>query len=287
MVDRTRLFATAFARSLLKAATAAAWRSLLGASGGREVLSANRTYYVGTDGSNSNTGLVDTAGGRFLTIQKAWDVIVTLDLAGFTATIQHAASQSPTTGLNAIVAPVGGPVVLDGGNCTFSVTSASAIILGTVAKLTIQNIKLQTVTSGNCLFVSGAGSYVVLGAGVIFGTAAGGSAHIRVSGGGYVIAATAYSITAVAAYHYQVILGGILEVSSFTVTSSGTYAYTTFAECSDGGEISAYGMTYTGGTITGKRYNAVLNAVINTYGGGANYFPGGTAGTTATGGAYA
>lgn len=40
------------------------------------------------------------------------------------------------------------------------------------------------------------------------------------------------------------------------------------------------------GTATGKRYSAVSNGVIDTNGGGANYFPGNVAGTTATGGQY-
>lgn len=41
------------------------------------------------------------------------------------------------------------------------------------------------------------------------------------------------------------------------------------------------------GTATGKRYNATLNGIFSVQGGGPNFFPGSTAGTTATGGQYA
>jgi hypothetical protein len=52
--------------------------------------SGNTTFYVRTDGSDSNSGLVNNAGGAFLTIQKAADVVYGIDWNGFRPTIQVA-----------------------------------------------------------------------------------------------------------------------------------------------------------------------------------------------------
>jgi hypothetical protein len=54
----------------------------------REVLTADRTYYVATTGSDSNDGL--SSGSPFATIQKAVDVVCSLDLSIYQATIQLA-----------------------------------------------------------------------------------------------------------------------------------------------------------------------------------------------------
>jgi len=55
----------------------------------REILTADRTYYVATTGNDGNSGL--TVGSPFLTLQKAIDVIAgDLDIRGYNLTIQLA-----------------------------------------------------------------------------------------------------------------------------------------------------------------------------------------------------
>jgi hypothetical protein len=54
----------------------------------REVLPADRTYYVRKDGSDSNTGLANTSAGAFLTAAKANSVVTTLDKNGHNITVQ-------------------------------------------------------------------------------------------------------------------------------------------------------------------------------------------------------
>lgn len=74
--------------------------------------------------------------------------------------------------------------------------------------------------------------------------------------------------------------------SDRTVTLTGTPAFSqSYVFADDTSLIRATSMTFSG-SATGKRYDVATNGVINTNGGGATYFPGSVAGTTATGGQY-
>jgi len=55
------------------------------------------------------------------------------------------------------------------------------------------------------------------------------------------------------------------------------------------GVVSVPTLSFLGASniTTGRKYSASLNGVISTNGGGANFFPGPTAGIQATGGQYA
>jgi len=259
-------------------------------SGARELLSANRTYYVRTDGSNSNNGLANTSGGAFATIQKAWDTLVTLDLNGFTVTIKLGNSGTFTSGLSATVSPVGGNVIIEGdtstpANTVISTTNAHAIDLTCVVNLTVRYCELRTTTGGHCLSVNVAGANIAIGAGMRFGACA--NYHLQAKGGGEITGASNYSIVGAAQVHMLGTLGGAIEIANLTVTVSGTPAFSSsFVYATLLATISAYSITFSG-SATGQRYNASLNSAINTYGGGASYFPGNSAGATATGAQYA
>ena len=83
----------------------------------RERLAAARTYYVRTDGSNSNSGLENTAGGAFLTIQKACDIAASLDAQSYQVTCQLA---DGTYNESVVVRPMLGalPLIIRGNNTT-------------------------------------------------------------------------------------------------------------------------------------------------------------------------
>ena len=256
----------------------------------RERLTAARTYYVRTDGSDSNNGLANTSGGAFLTIQKAIDIVAgTLDTAGYEVTIQ-VADGTYTTPIIAKVVVGGGAVVINGNsgtptNVIINTTSATCFThtSGQVS-YSLRYMKLTTTTSGNCIYC-GANSRVYF-SGIDFG-AAPGSTHIYAEQQGVVQAQATYTISGSAAYHYTA--GSQAEIrvtgAAWTVTISGSPTFTAFAYCGALGFLHHNSVTFSG-TVTGKRYDVVENGLVKTYGGGASYFPGTVAGTTATGGQY-
>jgi hypothetical protein len=98
-----------------------------------------------------------------------------------------------------------------------------------------------------------------------------------------------YQISGGAGSHYSADGASNINLGTVTCTIIGTPNFSAFfANANRGGIIqSAFATTTFSGAVTGTRYAAGLNAVIDTNGKGANYFPGNSAGVTATGGQYA
>ena len=105
----------------------------------REVLTANRTYYVRSDGNDSNTGLANTSGGALLTIQKAIDTVAALDISTYSVTIQVGA------GTYTVPASVSGPWVKSG----------SVTLVGDTT--TPSNVVVSVSGTLACISVSGCG----------------------------------------------------------------------------------------------------------------------------------
>ncbi|GAA4108875.1 hypothetical protein ACFFTN_01465 [Aminobacter aganoensis] len=256
----------------------------------REVLTANRTYYVRTDGSDSNTGLVDSSGGGFLTIQKAIDVAKTLDLGGFSVTIQ--VRTGTYTGSISVDTPFfGGQVTLAGdtttpANCVISHNAYGAFSVSNASILSVRGFQVQNSAAsslGQGILVQ---NNAVLNISGNMAFAACTRSHLEINTGGTVNVNSGYTISGATNYHWLLNYGALV-LSGQTITITGTPAWgVSFIDASNGSGATVFSATFSG-AATGKRYNAALNAVVNTFGGGANYFPGNVAGTTATGGQYA
>ncbi len=255
----------------------------------RERLTGNRTYFVRTDGSDTNTGLANTSGGAFLTIQKAFDTIAdTLDLAGFTPTVQIG-DGTYTAGLNADTPLVGGALVNVRGNTgtpanVIISTTNNNCVTNSIGNLSVNigGFELRTTTSGNCLRAFN-GGIITIGASCRFGACA--ESHFFFSDGGLISVSADYSIVGGAVVHWNGFASSQLLCIGRTITLSGTPAFAfAFASSTQSG-LYVFTNTFSG-AATGTRYSVTLNGVIHTNGGGATYLPGNASGASATGGQY-
>lgn len=254
----------------------------------REILSSARTYYVRTDGSDSNNGLANTSGGAFLTVQKAVDVVYGLDLNIYNVTIQ-VADGTYSGGVIAAGPFLGSGAVTIQGNATtptnvvLSTGSTAAVVAKTGAVLSLKDFKVTT--TGAAYGIQATQNGHINFGGLDFGAC--GGAQVRADDGGSVLCTANYTISGGALDHFNAVTCGILRAFSKTITLSGTPAYTGyFSNCGYSGVQIVNGNTFSGSGATGARYIVQLNGVTSTNGGGANYFPGNSAGSTATGGQY-
>lgn len=269
-------------------ATGLKWASVSSGSG-REVLTADRTYYVRTDGSDSNNGLTNTSGGAFLTLQKALNVSSALDKNTYSITIQLA--DGTYSGASTVVTGLGG-----NGTCTIqgNASNAASVVLTSSSGATflttdlsttwnIKNLTISNTGSSYCLRTSNGGSLIIDN--VILGTATSGY-HLASSYGGRIFAASNYTITGGAYAHIYSFQGGIVNISGRTITLTGTPAFGTAFILSESISSVVYSSNTFSGTATGSRYNVRKLSLIDVNGASTTYLPGSTSGTTASGGQY-
>lgn len=252
----------------------------------REVLTAARSYYVRTDGSDSNDGLANTSARAFLTIQKAINTVAALDISIYNVTINVAAGTY--TGSNTVTGPwVGsGVVTLNGdtatpSNCVIQV-AGNCLLARSGGTINVQGFKF--ISTGTAQLRANTGGSIITSGLNEFNNAT--THRIFAEGQGQITCSANETVSGTAGQgHYCAAYGGFIQAQGITWTASGTATQGTFA-LSQSGFIMSLSAT-SSGTFSGVRYNATVNGAINVFGGGANYFPGNSAGTTATGGQYA
>lgn len=245
----------------------------------RERLTADRTYYVATTGSDSNNGL--TVGTPFLTIQKAVDVVCgTLDIGINAVTIQLA---DGTYTAGAIVNPtVGTGVFTIKGNTgtpanTVIITSTTACIKATNgAVVTVIDLKL---TSAGSYGVQTDKMSILNYGNIDFGACV---MHIYANTTSQIWAISNYKISGSAAFHWLADFGALLLCYGKTITLTGTPAFgNSFAKSAFLSTVYVAGNTYSG-SATGKRYYSTSGSIISSD----TTLPGSISGTVDGGGQY-
>lgn len=265
----------------------------------RASLGANLTMFVATTGSDTNNGLAAGAGNALASMQAAYNyALAHLDLNGFALTVQLA-NGTYTSGLaakNVVLGAINGTasIVFQGSttpsNVIVTAASGDCFSASRLAAITVKGVTM-TITGGggSCLNATTGGSITATDPTypVVFGSVTGAGGHIGASfTGSSINIPNSYSITGGATFHFSESFGAnIIFGSGITVTLSGTPAFTEFAQSLQAASCLAVGITYSG-SATGQRYTVNGNAVIVTNGGGANYFPGNSAGATGNGGQY-
>lgn len=232
------------------------------------------TLYVRADGSDSNSGLADSAGGAFLTLEYAVrEALNFYDGANI--------SVGAGTFDAGYASAVTGSVTISGAGV--GLTTIGGIVAQSGQQISVSGCRITTV-SGTGLDAYGAGA-VLSAYGIDLGAC--NYSHVRASAGG-VVDISDYVVSGGGGAHIRaesfgrVVCGGVATLAANIALADA------WAVCDGLGYINFDGgsIDLDGHTVTGKRYDIQACSVCNTYGGGASFLPGSVAGTTASGGQY-
>ena len=260
------------------------------AASGIAVLNASATLYVnGAIGSDANDGTANNAQHALATIQAAINKAFSYGPSSYVITIEVAAGTyapfyTPSQpGPSIIVNGVGATTIIDN-----TATSLHCVTVFGPNTVQCQNLKVTAAGAGLGGFVASGNSAIVRTLSTSSSAIAG--AIWEAFGGGQVLVSGNHTISGSAVSAFNCQFGGIMSVASVTITISTPVTITNFADCTSLGLLTMNGVsvpTFTNpGNVTGTRYRATTNGVINTQASGANFFPGTLAGSTATGGQY-
>lgn len=245
----------------------------------RELLTANRNYYVSTTGSDSNDGL--TSGTPFLTFAKFISTYQMLDFAGYSVYL-YLANGTYNEGFS-FINPPSGRIFIVGDTTTptnvqITNSGGSGVFTRALFPLSIEGLYL----TGGSYGVTAQNQAGIAISSCQFGTNT--FAHVRLTSGATATVSSC-SVSGGALRMFQLeFSSGLTLPGGSTITLTGTPAFTQFALATSTSQIISYGTTFSG-SATGTRYSITGNAMADV-GGSATYFPGSVAGSTANGGQY-
>lgn len=278
--------------------------TIASSGGGREIITADRTYYISPTGSDSNDGL--TTGTPFLTIQKGLNQAAAIDSAIYNVIIDlYSATGTGTVTYTEELLPID---LLGSGSLTIlgSASNRDNVILqpsDTAASKAIETIKmgktllimqdfkinLATATASNynyAVFGNGTNKLIVDGLHIVGGLGSGvGDRGLQISTNSIIeMYATNNNMKFSGQLGYPLSIGAntyFTYINNQTIDTSSLTLFITFIDTSFGAKINWAGVTASATAITGKKWSVIANSVLRY---GAAIVPGNTAGTTATGG---
>jgi hypothetical protein len=252
-----------------------------GTGGGRTYLTADKTYYVRTNGSDANNGAANTAGGAWLTLQYAVNWLSrNVDGGGYTITLSvGTGTYTENCSISAIVGCK--RLVLQGEDLDLNSTVIYGVSSTMSMPITVSYMKLTGGTYG--VLANGPGTEIVVD-NVEFGTAT--TAHIQLAQGGSVLIDEVTVSDDAPKFIAAREMGRTQFIGTATVTLTGTPNFSSAF-------VDAQRMSYTQfsnvtfvGTATGKRYSGADNSVIWTNTADTTFLPGNSAGTLTNGAVY-
>ena len=237
--------------------------------------------YVSTTGNDTGAAGMSVA-GALRTIQKAYDLAaVYYDLEG-DLTIKLS-DGTYTAGLLANIAAIGKKVTIQGnsaspGSVILNVTGDAIVADG--CKIVVRDVLISGSANGIRSINGGRIEYT----NIVWGSSAG--AHCYADGG-FIEQTGACFINANAAQHISVRNGRYTSASATTLLANVTV--TDFIKVTHGGTAITTGATYPLGiyAVTGRRWLAENDGVIDCGTGSATFFPGSTSGFARSGGQFA
>lgn len=268
----------------------------------REVLTADRTYYVRPDGNDANSGLANTSTGAFLTISYATNIVVkTLDCAGYNVTVQLASgtyNEAVVLETLGVSIPAISPDTFTGG---FQIIGSSA---------NPANVTISTSTFTNCFSVIGIDVGLngmtlsangeceinamehagVVGQNLIFSGSPSYAhinsvdhANVQLISNITINSGSALGSCFVSAKQARFIVFGLVTDTTVTVNSTPAFG-DSFIGVHNLGYFEIFSII--AGTATGQQYFVSNNSVLNTAGAAASssYIPGNSSGFSGSGG---
>ncbi len=263
----------------------------------REILTANRTYYVRADGSDYNTGLGNSAEEAFATIQHAIDTAaylldtrqynITIAISDGTYTLSSAIRFRNLLGTGSVT--ITGNLINPQNVILIATTYAVIASRVNVTQYTLQGMKIQASTA----IYSSHGSYIRVGNLIFEDTGSASYAHLLALWRGTIEIINPYQISGDSSYHYRVLEGGYIfydgdVTPELDVTVDANLSIGLFASCAIMSSLYVPYINFieTAPTVVGKKYECNFISHIGTASAGANYFPGDSAGSVASYGVY-